>query len=69
VNGACRRPGCGEVTPRPLSAREAVEWIMSHGREAHRDPYAGARWTAAPRAREDGARETGTRARQGRTPR
>ncbi len=43
----CRHPGCTERSPEPGTAREGIDWIMAHGREAHANPHVGGRWTPA----------------------
>ena len=43
----CRHPGCAERSPEPASAREGIDWIMAHGRDAHANPHVGGRWTPA----------------------
>ena len=54
VEAECRKAGCGERTPRPMSVKDASEWMMTHGRQAHDNPYLGAKWTPAREPR-DGA--------------
>ena len=46
VNVECRKTGCEARTERPVSLRDGIDWIESHGREAHDNPYLGARWTS-----------------------
>ena len=46
VDAACRHPGCGESTPRPMTTKDGSDWIMRHGEEAHGNPYIGAKWTS-----------------------
>ena len=45
VDVTCRWRGCGERSPRPMSTKDGSNWIMSHGEQAHGNPYVGAKWT------------------------
>lgn len=50
----CRKPGCDARSPEPVStARDGIAWMEAHGREAHDNPYLGARWTRVPEPEAD----------------
>ena len=63
----CRKPGCetGRMTD-PLPSKAASERQMAHAREAHSDPYIGAKWSLVREAADRPARTTRTRGRGGR---
>lgn len=47
TNVTCRYRDCGEPSPRPMSIKDGADWLMSHGSQAHGEPYVGGKWTAA----------------------
>ncbi len=45
LNINCRK--CDDSPDEPLTASEATEWAMQHGKEAHDQPYQGIRVRSA----------------------